>query len=218
MTQTKFRVQIMFWHDDCADSPCEEDGWTVYSFGRRHSNYKDPYDLGFGPNGEVEDENLLAKMQSGLAFTLSYFEHGNCIWSLRDELPPGANCRWDSVGLAGLLVWEGEEDDLGPKTREDRMKDARGFVERFTEWCNGEIFGYSIKVLRPCHACGKDEEVEDEEHDIDTMGCGGFYASDVDYMIEHVKESVGDEHEVVFVEDQGYGLADRAKELWKGGE
>jgi hypothetical protein len=147
-------------HDDSPESPCNEDGWQAYSFSTRHANYKNPEDF----EGDAE---LEAKLKAGLAFPLSYFEHGQCMWSLAGS---GPQCRWDTVQRAGLLIWEGAEDDIGAKTVEDREKDAEVFLERFTAWCNGEVFGFDI--------------VNGED------GCWGFY--DLDDMFSEIRERVGD--------------------------
>jgi hypothetical protein len=56
---------------------------------------------------------LRSKLRTGLAFFASYYQHGRCVWFLPGE---GPNCPWDSVRVAGLLVWEQPVENLGPKT------------------------------------------------------------------------------------------------------
>jgi len=169
-------VTVNILPDYDAESPCDGDGWTAYSFSRKHGNFKHPDELGFDEGRPTEE--LQTKLKAGLAFILDYFEHGNCVWSLGGT---GPQCRWDSVSGAGLLIWEGDPDDMGAKTFEDREKDAKGFIERFTEWCNGSVFGYSID--------DPDEKIDDS--------CFGFYDSDLDYMFSEIREAVG-ERKVVF--------------------
>lgn len=225
MNATALKLIVKFWHDDMAESPNDYDGWKAYSFSTRHSNHADPDDVGFEYDDDKEclipGKDLQAKLDSGLAFLLSYFEHGQCQWSLAGE---GPQCRWDSVTFAGILVWEEEESALGPKTKKDREKDARAFISNYTAWCNGYVYGFTIDVVRPCGSCGKDEEVDDSEHDIDATSCGGFTIDSCDdeamgYMLELVKENIGSDwadYEVAFEEQNAYGLADEAKRLWKG--
>lgn len=172
-------VTVNLLPDYDAESPCDEDGWSAYSFSRKHANYKHPDELGFDEG--QPSEALQAKLKAGLAFILDYFEHGNCVWSLGGT---GPQCRWDSVSGAGILVWEGDPDDMGAKTYEDREKDAKGFIDRFTEWCNGNVFGYSI---------------DDPDGEIDDS-CFGFYDSDLDYMFSEIREAVG-KRKVVFAGD-----------------
>ncbi len=208
MDATAIKLVINFWHDEEAEDPCDTDGWKVYSFSTKHSNYMRP--------GDVEDD-MRPKLEAGLAFLLSYFEHGQCLWALRGELPIGARCPWDSVGTAGIIVWESPEEDLGPKTLEERRKDAAAFIERYTHWCNGEVYGYTVEAVTPCPTCGKVEETD--EVDFDLPSCGGYYPDDIDGMVTDMKDHIGDDwadYEVEFKEQHAYGVAERAEELWKG--
>jgi len=166
------KIVITIGHDHDAENPCDTDGWKVYSFNRRHANYKSPNDF-------EDSEELREKLEAGLAFKLSYFEHGQCAWSLQGE---GYECRWDSVDFAGLIIWETDSDDLGPKTYEDREKDARSFIEHYTQWCNGSCFWYSAVRMDDCSKCGQEEEIEDLD------SCGGFIGHE--YMFEHIQEMV----------------------------
>jgi hypothetical protein len=175
------KIVVYVEPDYSAEDPCSYDGWKVHSFGRRHSNYADPRDVGFDDDGQPTEE-LREKLKKGLAFKLSYFEHSNCGWSLQGE---GYDCPWDSVNFAGLLVWEQDEGDLGPSTFEERQKDARGFIETYTDWCNGRCFGYRAAKVRDCPTCGQEEEVDDH---VDS--CWGFIGAKA--LLEGIKESLGD--------------------------
>lgn len=108
------------------------------------------------------DDELAAKLESGLAFFLSYYEHGGCAWSLSDE---GMQCDFDSVSMAGILVWPHPEDEIGAKSLSDRAEDARGFLKEYNAWANGDGYGYSIE--------------DGDGEDIDS--CWGFYGDD--YML-----------------------------------
>ena len=175
--------------DDCPNPMTDCDGqWTLHSFSRRHYNFKDPDELGLGTN-----PGLRRKMQVGLAFVLSYYEHGNSLWMLKDgRTPAGVEFQWDGTRVAGLLIWDHKPGDMGAKSYEDRAKDAQGFLDEYNEWCNGNCYGYSI-------------ETEDGEH-VDS--CWGFIGSDVtmDYMFDQISESTEDA--VVKVEGDGAWLAD----------
>lgn len=167
------------------ENPAEQDEqWTIHSFSSRHVNFKHPDELGIGPPDEygepiVEDEELKAKLESGLAFFLSYYEHGNSIWFRKGDHRPGVEYRWDGVRIAGLLVWEHPEDHIGAKTYEERAKDADGFLKAYTSWANGEGYYFAIE----------DEDGEDVD------SCGGF--DDSDYMLDEIApQLVGKEFEV----------------------
>jgi hypothetical protein len=211
------RLIVKLWHDDCPDDPSIDD-WKVYSFNRRHHNNAQPGDVGFVEDDDgllVIGPDLQAKLKSGLAFQLSYYEHGQCAWSLSGE---GPQCRWDSVRFAGLMVWEQDEGNMGAKSYEDRRKDAQQFIERYTQWCNGEVYGYHIEAVKNCCACGSTVDAEDE-CDLDLPSCGGYYPDGIEGMVADMKEHIGDDwqsFDVTFEEQHPYGLADRCKALWKG--
>jgi hypothetical protein len=122
------------------------DGWKLVSFGRKRNNYENPdkyvkaFDRG---TREVTPANvgLNRKLNVGLAHFLSYHEHGQGAWSLIGE---GTQCPWDTAYLAGLLVWTGKPGDIGAKTLEGRAEDARGFLESYNAWANGETFWFRL--------------------------------------------------------------------------
>jgi hypothetical protein len=169
------KIVVYVEHDDCVDSPASEDGWQVHSFGRRHHNFKHP------DNFEYDDEFAL-KLKAGLAFSLSYHEHGQCVWSLTGD---GPQCQFDTVDCAGVIVWEQDEANLGPSTLEERRKDAESFLKVYTDWCNGECYHYRAVKVTDCPTCGQEEET-DENYD----SCGGFIGADD--LCEGIRESLGD--------------------------
>jgi len=219
MNATAIRLIINLWHDDCPDSPNDYDGWKAYSFSRRHGNNADPLDIGFERNDDydiVPGEDLKAKLETGLAFFLDYFEHGQCAWSLASE---GPQCQWDTARGAGILIWEDDADDLGPKTVEDRRKDARAFIERFTEWCNGNVYGYTVEAVKKCCECGADKDAE-EDVDIELPSCGGYYGDDIEGMVADMKDQIGDDWRNFDVTFKAHpyvsGIEDEVERFWKG--
>lgn len=168
--------------DDSPENPSDWDGWKPFSFSSQHLNHTDPEKLGLslnqGPDGIpiIRNPGLRRKLDVGLAFWLSYYEHGSCVWALLDQAP---KCRFDGTRIAGLLVWGQPPKDMGAKTYEARAKDAAAFLDTYTKWCNGWVYGYSI---------------DDPEGKVDG-GCWGFYG--LEEMFREIKELVGD-REVVF--------------------
>jgi len=152
-------------HKDC-------DGmWTPYSFNTNHNNFKHPNDpyLLISQDGTSGYPGLKLKLDEGLAFVLGYYEHGQCRWFVTGEGPPGSDCPWDGVSVAGVLIWEHDADDMGAKTYEDRKKDAARFLEIYTDWCNGSVY---------CIAVKKDGEEVD--------GCCGIFDSELDYYMKEM--------------------------------
>jgi len=210
-TTQAIKLVVNLWHDDQVDDPTEEN-WTVVSFSSRHNAFRHPDE--FEDNAEHAE-----RVKAGLAFPLSYFEHGQCLWTLAGELPPGADCPFDSVGLAGWIIWERDEEEMGAETVEDRRKDAAAFIEHYTNWCNGQVFGYTIEAFKVCECCGQDTELSDEEAGLDLPSCGGYYPDDIDGMVIDMKDHIGDDwasYKVEFKEQHGYGLADECGRRWKG--
>jgi hypothetical protein len=167
--------------DGDLENPADMDcNWRLYSFSTRHLSFKHPAELGLG---EIDSETglpkfkgkegraLKRKLENGLAHILSYYEHGSSAWFRKNEpVPAGVEFQWDGRRVAGLLVWEHDYRALGAKTFEERAKDADGFLRTYNDWANGQGYWYAV-------------------HDPDgelVASCGGFYASDVEHMFDHI--------------------------------
>src|SRR5271170_5023561 len=90
-----YRVSI--FHDQDAPNPLKD--WsemgTILSLNRRHVNF--------------ETAGVEAAIESNPdAVPLSYYEHGQCLWSVAGELPPECRCRFDSVDFAGVWLPDAE--------------------------------------------------------------------------------------------------------------
>ncbi len=136
-------LKLEVGHDLDVDLPdAGYDGWRLVSFGRKHVNHEDPakYVKAFNHRtGEVTPANLglRRKLEVGLAFFLSYYEHGLGCWSLKGE---GPQCPWDTAPLAGILIWTGKPTD----TLEGRAADARNYLESFNDWANGNCYWFRL--------------------------------------------------------------------------
>jgi hypothetical protein len=178
---------VTLFHDDSPEDPSEGDGnWTLYSFSNRHHGFKHPNNF-FEDSGKPKF-GIRRKLEVGTAFILSYYEHGQCCWSLQGT---GPQCEWDNVDVAGILVWEHPVKEMGAKSYEDRRKDAACFLETYTCWCNGEVYGFNVEeeVTMPCG--------HKEIHSLD-CGCCGFYGNDLDYMASEIRDALDGDTEVVF--------------------
>ncbi len=149
---TQYRVTIE--HDPDTQNPFNCSSWDFHSF-------TDTNPLQF-----VYDVELMAR-----SFLLSYFEHGNCLWSLSGE---GIPCQWDTVNSAGILI--------APTAHEANTDTARAILKEYTDWCNGESYWYSIEAeVEVCAHCHDTEwEVVDS--------CCGFIGSE--YIISVIKEQL----------------------------
>lgn len=181
-------LTVEIYHDLDVENPCDEySTWRLYSFSPKHLSYRDPDD--FFPGGKATPE-LGDKLKNGLAWILSYFEHGNCVWMLSDE-PRGilaGDWRWDGVDVAGVLVWERPPGELGLQTKEERRAAAAAFAKIYTSWCNGETYYYNV--------------TDSEGDEVDASG--GFIG--VDHLISVLLDELEDDDRVVEVRDRVAGL------------
>ena len=170
-------------HDDSPSNPMTEwDGQgEIFSLNSRHIN-------GDAERVREEIEN------NSDAVPLSYYEHGNCIWGVAGELNkvPGVEFQWDGVRFAGVwipdkLALENIGNVQGEERRAKLREYAAGICEVYSQWCNGEVYGYQLETFAleldddgdPIEEreeyCAKHDRIEDDS-------CYGFYGS------EYVKE------------------------------
>lgn len=175
-------MKVIIGHDQDVDSPFEDCEWEFHSFSRRHRHFTDPAELGLSyqtiaGRPVVISPGLRRKLQCKTAFFCWYYEHGLCRWGITgSDVPCGVEFRWDGVRHAGLLLYKGNPKYL-PRHR--RLGFALSLMQEYTDWCNGEVYYYSI--------------VNDKGKWIDS--CGGFYGTDT--LCEAIAESLGsDEFEL----------------------
>jgi hypothetical protein len=184
--QPKKRLRLYLQQSDLQEDPSENDGaWKLYSFCQRHRHFKHPDELRVLASREHLEpmrgnKELKRKLKNGLAHVLSYYEHGNSLWMLKDEPVPGVEFRWDGVRVGGLLVWEHPDEDMGPTTKEDRAADARQFLKCYNAWANGEQLEYVL---------------EDEDGEVVDSCCA---ISDMDWywgeLLEHTRGAIVEIH------------------------
>jgi hypothetical protein len=167
-------INLRVDNDSDTESPMEWDGsWKLVSFSNSRTTDEpgERYVKSYDGRSEIVPATigLRRKLDVGLAFWLACYQHGNEVWSLRNE---GPQCQWDTCNLAGILLWPHKPSDMGAKTLEDRAKDARGFLETYNQWLNGDCYWYSM------------EDIEGDLID----SCGGFIGSDS--LVEALKENL----------------------------
>jgi len=159
---------LTIYNDPDTPNPCDWGEWEFHSFNSNHINFKHPEELGIQRDGSSSDIGLASKLRWNTAFVCSCYMHGNTVWSLMGE---GPQCRWDSCTVAGLLVWTGKPKELSedPKTRKEI---ARGFLEDYTKWCNGTVYGFMIE----------------DEDTLEGPSRGGYF--DEEAMFEDIREEL----------------------------
>lgn len=139
--------RIVIYPDGDMANPLED--WsemgTILSLNRRHRNFnRDGIEAAIRSNPD--------------AVPLSYYEHGLCRWAVAGELPASCRCPWDSVPFAG--VWLPDAETLasarpygGWTRRQFLRKRARQACEAYTQWCNGDVYGFEIHRVTACGEC-----------------------------------------------------------------
>lgn len=151
------------------------------------------------PHEYVRDPDILA--------ILSYGEHGLGKWWVANG-GHGSFGPWDSVQVAGVLVWNGEDDERAwwdGSDEEDKRRALDATCEEYSDWANGNAFYYSVEKKVHRDPCGECERGYDEWVDIDS--CGGFIGDE--YALGEITDTlasdgweVGDK--VVVKGDAGY--------------
>lgn len=174
-------------HDDDPESPREWDNFgKIWTFDRRYNSpdatpARDPRaaleslaaDLFPNANTDDMDDSALMALIERRAVILPVFkyEHGGVAYSC------GAfSCPWDS-GQVGwtfatraeiLANWGGKI--LTPARRKKAADLLRAEVETYSQWANGEVYGYVV------HTAEDPEDPDSLDHDDDhTDSCWGFY-------------------------------------------
>lgn len=160
-------LQVTVEYDHDSENPSDWGGWKFVSFNRQRGDYERQRDyVDRADNGEIVPVNIgiRRKLSCGTAFLVSAYEHSGIVYSLRGE---GMRCRFDISDVAGIMLWQDKPKDLGPMA--DREKYARGFLESYNAWVNGEVYGYMIT----------------DENGADVDSCWGFIGD-----AEHVAENI----------------------------
>lgn len=112
--------------------------------------------------------SVQAKMRAGKMFLVDKLEHGNVIYRLASGIRD-----WDTSTNWGWIVFT-DEYATNFSDYEGRRNMAKSDLETYTQWANGEVYGYTI-----VNQYG--EEVEDGS-------CWGIYGSE--YALEEAKMAV----------------------------
>ena len=162
-------LTVKILHD--YDVEMDDLGWKLRSFNTRHRNFVHPDDIGLNYNTlYVSDSDLREKFDKGLAFFVSYYEHGNCLWFLANsDTPAGVEFKWDGRKIAGYIEFIDDENYVP----DDIKESAESFLKMYTDYCNGNTYAYAIY---------------DGDEVVDC--CGGFIGEE--HLISYLAEMIGD--------------------------
>jgi len=174
----KYRLTAHF--DQTSDRPDEEQIANIVSFNSRHNSYQHPSVFmekdcpacdGYGIVPLSIDTECSTCEGTGVIgcavgdhpdvlAVLSYYEHGLCKWMVGASTVPDFG-GFDTAQVAGVMVWNGGDierpwwDGLTDEARKDILD---GIAEEYTNWANGDVFGYQLVELNECPTCHNLEE------------------------------------------------------------
>lgn len=171
-------------HDPYCENPCtSQDGFgTIRSLSTRHIN-----------NISIEEATELLNGDPDV-IPLSYFEHGESLWMVKDEpTPAGVEFRWDGRRFAGVwipdaCVRESYTGQDGLSRRDWMIQQAKSACEEYTDWANGRCYWYAVKLYELRTEDGEPyTDVSDYRlvTPLDEDSCGGFIG-------DYVKEAMID--------------------------
>lgn len=127
-------------HDpDCEQPYADDEGVRIVVLHRR---YKDPSE---GKCGRSPDEvRRWAKdnARDWYVIPLWMYDHSGTAYAVGDQNP--FSCPWDS-GRVGIIALKKDEWGKGRGERNaKRLEYAKGIAREYTEWANGECYGFSL--------------------------------------------------------------------------
>lgn len=125
-------VTVTLLYDDAPDSPADWGNYKLVTFDCRlitdvdRSEYFNDDDM---PNTELD-----AMIKSGKAVPLEYYKHSGCIYRPATED--------NGTEPDGFIIFE--DAYIKDVSYDDRQKYAAGDLETYTQWANGEVYGYRV--------------------------------------------------------------------------
>lgn len=136
-----WKVEVSIYKVADPKPPGGDKGWRIYPF------------AGKGPltNPKTLDYDVMRyKLKHGRAFKLGHrnLGSGNQSWYLLRDTPAQRPGQWSEKNYAGLVVWE-DTDAKGEwpySTEADVLETARNYLWAYSNWTNGQVYGYEIKA------------------------------------------------------------------------
>ena len=154
--------------DDSCESPRSWDNLTVIV--AIENNHNDIGDIQVRDSEELRE--LLEDKKAKFAMPLYIYEHsGMSLKCFEDKIPKYPyNDQWDAgcIGMVFTIEEKLKETGMIHMTKKEVIDQMKAEVETYSQWCNGECYGF---VLSEWSMCDKCNQVEDKQID----SCFGFY-------------------------------------------
>ena len=160
--------------DDCCESPRTWDNLTVIvAIKNNHNTIGD-----IQVNSSEELRELLEDKKAKFAMPLYIYEHsGMSLKCFEDKTMVGYpyNDQWDAGCIGMVFTTEAllKEAGLFNSTKKEIIEYMKAEVDTYSQWCNGECYGFRLSKWSKCDKCN---QVEDKEID----SCYGFLGWDHD--------------------------------------
>jgi hypothetical protein len=172
ITKSNEKLEIMI--DESCESPREWDNLTVIvTIKNNHHTIGD-----IQVNSSEELRELLEDKKAEFAMPLYVYEHsGISLKCFEDKTMVGYpyNDQWDAGCIGMVFTTEAllKEAGLFNSTKKEIIEYMKAEVDTYSQWCNGECYGFRLSKWSKCDKCN---QVEDKEID----SCFGYYGYDHD--------------------------------------
>ena len=172
ITKSNEKLEIMI--DEACESPREWDNLTIIVTIKNNHN-----DIGdIQENSSEELRELLEDKKAKFAMPLYIYEHsGMALKCFEDKTMVGYpyNDQWDAGCIGMVFTTEAllKEAGLFNSTKKEIIEYMKAEVDTYSQWCNGECYGFRLSKWSKCDKCN---QLEDKEID----SCFGYYGYDHD--------------------------------------
>ena len=170
ITKSNEKLEIMI--DEACESPREWDNLTVIvTIKNNHHTIGD-----FQVNDSEELREMLKGHKAKYAMPLYVYEHsGISLKCFEDKVGYPYNDQWVAGCIGMVYTTEKLLKDNGlDKYPKDKVMDQmKTEIETYSQWCNGECYGFRLSEWSKCDKCN---QLEDKEID----SCFGYYGYDHD--------------------------------------
>lgn len=229
---TKFILTIHHDQDSAGMDPFDENNQTqlfrLHSFKDHDFHFTHPNDMvcadcrwswiqhpdpedrpAFAVVEDVDEDEPCNNFRYPEGFWLSHYEHGQRHWSIQGTVNY-PDMQWDGVRTAGYLeviVSDDEREWWNDYPDEDKLKAAKSMMEEYTNWLNGEVYGYVFENVREEH-CDKGFTHTYEGEDV-SDSCWGFIGWEwLQDAVTDITTAYGATPENTTIVDKAYGKTD----------
>jgi hypothetical protein len=170
ITKSNEKLEIMI--DEACESPREWDNLTVIvTIKNNHNTIGD-----FQVNDSEELREMLEVKKALFSMPLYIYEHsGMSLKCFEASVGYPYNDQWDA-GCIGMVFTTEEllkETGLTTMPKKEVQERMKAEIETYSQWCNGECYGFRLSEWSKCDKCN---QLEDKEID----SCFGYYGYDHD--------------------------------------